>query len=117
GARVAQAVERAVADRCALEEQRGLVRMIARPVGEVIDQRAIGVRGQRAGNAFVVVREPGRVHPRAIISAGARARLEGVSRSPSGLPAWGRPEGPRYATVVASSISSSAFCPCRRFSA
>ena len=60
GAGVAGLFERTVAHRRALEEQGRLVRLRARGVGKIVDERAIGIRRERGGDVGVVVREPGR---------------------------------------------------------
>ena len=60
GKNVAEALELAVTDACALEQQRGMGRMRPRGVGEVVDESTVGIRLERGGNAVVVVREPGR---------------------------------------------------------
>jgi hypothetical protein len=95
---IAQAIELTVREPRAFEEQRCARGTIASGVREVLDERSIGIRFERWGNAGIVVWKPGR---------GRRHRTadyNGALRRY--IPAAG-----------ASSISRSAFWPCRRFSA
>jgi hypothetical protein len=57
---VARPFELGVGHLRALEEERGFVGLRARRVGEVVDERAIGIRLERGGDVGVVMREPGR---------------------------------------------------------
>ena len=58
--RVAQRIERAVAERRAFEEHSRRFWMIASMVGKIVEQRAAGIWRKRRGDAAVVVSNPGR---------------------------------------------------------
>ena len=59
GAGVRGALKLAPGDGAPLEPECGAVGVLASGVGEVVEERPVGIRRQRVWNARIVVREPG----------------------------------------------------------